>query len=139
MCTQLKKKVSGKGNCLEPAPPGGSTAGPQTAAAAGPGAASTASPCAHPHREWWLQCHQKQLHPGPARVFHRPPPRKATIQPTPAAPDPPPLPGGSAQPPRPHLPKRWARQVEAVSEGSPRSEAATGMLSCKRSTAERRA
>lgn len=48
--------------------------------------------------------------------------------------------GGSRSPARPqcdpHLPKRRARQEEAVSEGSPSSEAATGMLSCKRSTAQ---
>lgn len=45
-------------------------------------------------------------------------------------------PGPDPLPAAPHLPKRCARQEEAVSEGSPRSEAATGMLSCKRSTAQ---
>lgn len=80
-------------------------------------------PLRPPSPGWWLRA-TGEARPGPdprvpgGRRLSRTPARRA------------------AQPPRPHLPKRCARQEEAVSEGSPRSEAATGMLSCKRSTAQ---
>lgn len=73
----------------------------------------------------------------------RPPPRSTASRqeggpprPTrgaPAAPNP--TPGLQLCPAAPHVPRRWARQAEVVSEGSPSSEVDTGTLSCGQSTA----
>lgn len=93
----------------------------------------------HPTTGGWrrLGGHQIRLCPGPTRVFSPSPRVEGNL---PARPPPPPNspPAGARSRRARHLPKRWARQAEAVSEGSPRSEAATGMLSCKRSTAQGR-